>query len=340
MSVRVAVIGCGIMGSDHARILAEELPGTELRVACDTLADRARKVAEDCGAQDFATDPMEVISRRDVDAVLIASLDESHPPLTMAAIAAGKPVLCEKPLAPGADECLEIVDTEIRSGRQLVSLGFMRRFDPSYSEMKAVLAEGKLGRIIMMHNLHRNVQAPGHFTGQMAITNSATHEFDVARFVLETEYSAVSAFQPKLGESENGAPVFVVLETVDGPLVTIEVNNDATYGYDVRGELIGRNGSVSLNAPVHSRLNLELMSLEHYPKDWRPRFRDAYRLQNKDWIRSVQSGRPSGTAANAWDGYCATAVAEAGVRALSSGKKIAIKPLGMPAFYREQRSSQ
>ena len=163
MSVRVAVIGCGIMGSDHARILADELPGSELRVACDTLADRARKVAEDCGAQDFATDPMEVISRKDVDAVLIASLDDSHMSLTLAAIAAGKPVLCEKPLATDSGECLEIIDSEIRSGRQLVSLGFMRRFDPPYSEMKTALADGKLGRAIMMHNLHRNVQAPSHF---------------------------------------------------------------------------------------------------------------------------------------------------------------------------------
>ena len=328
------------MGSDHARILAKELPGTELRVVCDALVDRARNVAEDCGAGDFATDPMEVISRKDVDAVLIASPDESHPPLTLAAIAAGKPVLCEKPLAPGTGKCLEIIEAEIRAGRQLVSLGFMRRFDPPYSEMKAVLAEGILGPAIIMHNYHRNVQAPGNFTGQMAITNSATHEFDIARFVLETEYSAVSVFQPKLGESENSAPVFIVLETVDGPLVTIEVNNDATYGYDVRGELIGRKGSVSLNAPVHSRLNLELMSLEHFPEDWRPRFRDAYRLQNKEWIRSVQVGRPSGTAANAWDGYCATAVAEASVKALCSGKVVSIEPAKMPAFYQEQRRSQ
>ncbi len=65
-----------------------------------------------------------------------------------------------------------------------------------------------------------------------------------------------------------------------------------------------------------------LMSLEHYLKDWRPRFRDAYRLQNKDWIRSVQVGQPTGIAANAWDGYCATAIAESGVSALSVARKL------------------
>ena len=328
------------MGSDHARILAEELPGAELRVACDTLAGRARKVAEDFGAHDHATDPMTAISRKDVDAVLIASVDESHATLTLAAIAAGKPVLCEKPLAPGADECLGIVDTEIRTGRHLVTLGFMRRSDGTCAAMKAALSGGRLGRATMMHNVHRNVEAPGHFTERMAITNSATHEFDVARFVLETEYSAASVFRPKLGESGGVAPVLVVLETVDGPLVTIEVSNDAAYGYDVRGELTGTKGAVSFSAPTCSRLSFELMSVESYPKDWRPRFRDAYRLQDKDWIESVRTGRPSGTAANAWGGYCATAVAEACVRALSNGEKVAVKPVTIPAFYRGQGSTR
>ena len=335
MSVRVALIGCGVMGSDHARILAEELPGTELQVVCDTRVDRARKVAEDFGARDFATNPVEVILRKDVDSVLIASLDESHPTLTLAAIAAGKPVLCEKPLAPCADKCLEIIDTEIQTGRQFVTLGFMRRFDPSYSEMKTALTDGKLGRAIMMHNIHRNVQSPGQFTGQMAITNSATHEFDVARFVLETEFCAVSVFQPKLGDSARAAPVFIVLETVGGPLVTIEINTDATYGYDVRSELVGMQGSISLKAPVYSRLNLALMSVQHYSNDWRPRFRDAYRLQNKEWIQSIQAGLPSRSAANAWDGYRATAVAEAGVKALMSGRKVSIAADRVPAFYQE-----
>ncbi|HSM42303.1 MAG TPA: Gfo/Idh/MocA family oxidoreductase [Afifellaceae bacterium] len=335
MTVRIAVVGAGIMGSDHARIVAEDLPGATLQVVCDASAERARAAADAHGAKDVASDPMAVIGRADVDAVLIASPDRTHAPLSIAAIEAGKPVLCEKPLAPDSADCLRVIEAEVKSGRRLVQVGFMRRFDPSYTEMKAALSDGAIGRAIMMHNFHRNVEAPAGFTGQMAITNSAPHEFDVARFVLDTDYLAVSAFQPTgVDASQTGAPVFMVLETAGGQLVNIEINNNAAYGYDVRGDLVGETGSVFLNAPVHSRINKALQAIEHYPTDWRPRFAEAYRLQNKAFLRFVETGEPSPVAANAWDGYCATMVAEAGVRALAEGRKVTVELAEKPAFYR------
>ena len=103
----------------------------------------------------------------------------------MAAIKAGKPVLCEKPLAPASAECLRVIDAEVRGGKRLVQVGFMRRFDPSYADMKAVLQSGTVGQPLMFHCFHRNVSAPPWFTSIMAITNSAPHEFDIARWLLE-----------------------------------------------------------------------------------------------------------------------------------------------------------
>ncbi|WP_296736489.1 Gfo/Idh/MocA family oxidoreductase [Mesorhizobium sp.] len=335
MTVRIAVIGAGIMGADHARIIAGDLPGAVLQVVCDASPERARMVAEECGARDIATDPLATIARSDVDAVLIASPDETHAALTLAAIRAGKPVLCEKPLAPNSADCLRVIEAEMRAGRPFVQVGFMRRFDPSYAEMKALLDDGTLGRAVLMHNFHRNVSAPANFTGLMAITNSAPHEFDVARFVLDTDYTSISAFQPAgVDASRAGAPVFMVLETAGGQLVNIEVNNTAAYGYDVRGELVGEKGSVFLNAPVHARINVGLKSLERYAPDWRPRFAEAYRLQNKAWLRFVETGMPWPVAANAWDGYRATLTAEAGVKALSNGARAVIERAERPAFYR------
>jgi myo-inositol 2-dehydrogenase/D-chiro-inositol 1-dehydrogenase len=334
MTIRVALVGAGIMGADHARILAEDVPGAELQVVCDASEERARLVADSCGAKDAAADPVAVIGRRDVDAVLIASPDDTHAPLTLRAIELGKPVLCEKPLASTADECLRVIDAEVKTGKQLVHLGFMRRFDPAYTEMKQALTDGTLGRAIMMHNFHRNVESPGFwFTGSMAISNSAPHEFDVARFVLDTDFKAVSVFQSERGD-DMAAPVFIVLETTGGQLVNIEINNNAAYGYDVRGELVGETGSIVLNAPAATRLNAALRSSEAYAPDWRPRFAEAYRLQNRAWIRAVETGVPSRIAANAWDGYCAAVVAEAGVRALNEGRKVAVEHPTMPELYR------
>ena len=293
MTIRVALIGAGVMGADHARLISCDVPGAEVRVVCDVSRASAQRVAEANGLRDVETDPGATISRKDIDAVLIASPDATHAELAIAAIKLGKPVLCEKPLAVTAAEGLAVVEAERAFGRRFVQVGFMRRFDPSYVEMREALRSGRIGKAVMMHNFHRNVRAPGGFTGAMAITNSAPHEFDAARFVLDTEVTAVSAFEP--GVETRGAcnPVLLVMETAGGHLVTVEVNNDAAYGYDVRGELVGTEGSVSLAWHPPSRLDKDLVSGVSYPDDWRPRFREAYRAQDQAWIRSIQSGAPA-----------------------------------------------
>lgn len=332
MTIRVGLIGAGIMGADHARILSSQIPGAKLQVICDADAARARAVADETGAVNVSGDPMAVVNARDVDAVLIASPDHTHAPLTLACLAARKPVLCEKPLSPDSRECLSVIATEVRLGKRLVQVGFMRRFDPAYTQMKAALESGVIGPALMMHNFHRNVSAPANFTGQMAISNSAPHEFDIARFVLETEYASISVFRPDFRDAgKTGAPVFMVLKTVSGQLVNVEINNNAGYGYDVRGELVGEKGSVALRAPVWSETNVSLTRGESYAADWRPRFAEAYRLQNQAWIRSIAAGKPAG--ASAWDGYAATLVAEAGVAALESGAAVAVKPAEKPPLY-------
>jgi myo-inositol 2-dehydrogenase/D-chiro-inositol 1-dehydrogenase len=106
MSLRIGIIGAGVMGADHARIFAEEVPGTILQAICDADQSRAKKVAESTGARNVVSDPYAIINDKSVDAVLIAAPDRFHAPLTLACIAAGRPVLCEKPLSQEMKECL------------------------------------------------------------------------------------------------------------------------------------------------------------------------------------------------------------------------------------------
>ncbi|MCL4068402.1 Gfo/Idh/MocA family oxidoreductase [Pseudomonas sp. GX19020] len=335
MTVRIGIIGAGIMGADHAKIFAEDLPGAELRLVVDASADRAETLARAYGAG-AGTDADALIARADIDAVLIASPDFTHAPLTKACLEAGKPVLCEKPLSPFSAECLQVMETEIAGGVQRVQLGFMRRFDQSYQEMRSALRDGLIGRAVMMHNFHRNVANPAtDFTADMAITNSAPHEFDVTRFVLGTDFVAVTAFSPQLANGRVG-PVVMVLETDRGQVVTIEVNNNAAYGYDVRGELVGETGAVSLSAPLHSRIDRGLQQVTTYAADWRPRFAEAYRRQNRAFIDFVRSGVFPADGANAWDGYAASVIAEAGVTSLKEGRRVVVEMIAQPDFYRKR----
>ena len=334
---RIAIIGAGLMGEDHARIVAEDLSGATLQVICDMDQARARSVADAIGAADISNEPEAVIGRADVDAVIVASPDFTHAPLSKACIAAGKPVLCEKPLSQSSDECLEVIEAERNAGKQLVMLGFMRRYDQSYIEMRDALISGRLGRALMMHNFHRNVETPAaDFTGAMAITNSAPHEFDVVRQVLGTEFTSITAHQPRRSDALV-APVVMVLETNDGQLVTIEVNNNAAYGYDVRAELVGEAGSIAMNNVAYTRTDMKLATSTRYDADWRGRYHEAYVRQNRDFLRFIETGAFPEIASDCWDGYCAAIVAEAGAKALETGQKQPVTMIPKPEFYQAKK---
>ncbi len=321
------------MGADHARIFAEELPGASLQVICDNEGATARRIADEFGAVDIATDAESVILRPDVDAVVLASPDFTHAPLSMACIAAGKNVLCEKPLSQSPEECQLVMRAEAEAGQKYIQLGFMRRYDRSYIEMKEANFSGSLGRVLMMHNFHRNVETPAlDFTGAMAITNSAPHEFDVIRYVMGTEFTSISAWQPKRSD-DLVAPVIMVLETKDGQIVNIEVNNNAAYGYDVKAELVGEKGTISTNEVTHTRINSALQNSTSYDVDWRTRYAEAYRQQNRDFLTFVETGVFPEICSDSWDGYCASLVAESGANALKNNRKIAINMIAKPEFY-------
>lgn len=333
MSIRIAVIGAGLMGADHAQIVATQLANASLQVVCDMDAGRAKSVADQYGAADISNDPEGVIARADVDAVIVASPDFTHAPLSIAAIKAGKKVLSEKPLSQSSRECQTVMEIEQQAGAKHVMLGFMRRFDQAYVEMRQALVSGAVGRPLMMHNFHRNVETPAaDFTGAMAITNSAPHEFDIVRHVLNTEFTSISAQQARRSDAVV-APVVMVLETEDGQLVTVEVNNNAAYGYDVRAELVGEAGSIAMNNVAYTRTDISLASSTRYDADWRARYAESYRRQNAAFLSFVETGVFPEIGSDCWDGYCAAVVAEAGAKALETGQKMPIEMMAKPEFY-------
>ena len=332
MTVPIGIIGTGVMGADHARTLANQVAGVRLRALTDADQARAKSIADEVGAETVAADPMAIIADKKVDAILIGSHDNTHRELTLACLAAGKPVLCEKPLAPTSQEAQDVVNAEVKAGRRLVQVGYMRRFDPAYTEMKETLKSGKLGQPLFFHCVHRNLSAPPWFDSKMAISNSAVHEIDICRWLLEEEIATIQVFQPATSNpNATVSPVFLVMRTSNGKLVNVENNNNGGYGYDVKGELACEKGAVSLRAPINSEVSFGQVQGTGYPADWRPRFAAAYRLQLQAWVKSVETGKPAG--ASAWDGYVASAVGEAGLEALATGGTSSVTLAARPGFY-------
>ena len=125
----------------------------------------------------------------------------------------------------------------------------------------------------------------------------------------------------------------MVLETVDGQIVNIEINNNAAYGYDVRAELVGEAASIATNHVAFTRTDRALTTGTAYEADWRGRYAEAYRRQNRAFLRFVQTGAYPETASSAWDGYAASVVAETGARALKQGVKLPVEMIIKPEFY-------
>ncbi|QDY70616.1 Gfo/Idh/MocA family protein [Qingshengfaniella alkalisoli] len=316
-SVRVGVIGAGVMGGDHARLFGGSIRGANLAAVADPDASRAVAVA---GAAPVFTDPAELISAPDIDALVIASPDSTHHDLVLACISAGKPVLCEKPLATDSAACLEIVEAEARSGRDLVHVGFMRRFDPMYRELKDTLMSGAIGTPRVVHNKHRNLYAPDWFTPSMAITNSYVHEIDVIRWLLDAEYTQGSVLMTPAGDGiPAGDPILVTMQTTGGAVSSTEVNMNAGYGYHVHCEIVGTQGTVEMALPAIIRTRTHGSEQSAFPENWIPRFSDAYRLQNQAWIDAILTGGKMIGGATAWDGFVATTIAEQLVSVANTG---------------------
>jgi myo-inositol 2-dehydrogenase/D-chiro-inositol 1-dehydrogenase len=315
-SIGIGVIGAGVIGAEHARILACEASGAHLVAVADADLARAEMAARGAKAM---TDAEALIANPAVEAVLIASPDATHHRIVLAAIAAGKPVLCEKPLATSTAECLEIVEAEARCGRQLVQTGFMRRFDPAYREMKAAIDDKSLGAVRILHCQHRNAAAPSWFTGAMAVTNSLVHEIDVCRWLLSTEYSAVTVIP--CPSEESGDPAMFIFETAAGSLVSVEVFMNAAYGYHVHAEAVCAGGTIGMAHPALTHTRRNGAQEGPFPANWVPRFRDAYRIQNQAWIDGIRSGTPAADGSTAWDGLVATCLADQIVTAMTTRER-------------------
>ncbi|GAA1646050.1 Gfo/Idh/MocA family protein [Actinoplanes couchii] len=327
---RIGIIGTGIMGTDHARLLTEAVSGAVVAGVFDLDTERAAGAAASSGGARVFADPYELISDGGIDAVLIASSDATHEAFVLACIEAGKPVLCEKPLAPTVEGCARILEAETAHGSRLVTVGFMRRYDPGYTDLKTLLKDGAVGAPLMLHNVHRNPAAVPGLPDAAVITNSAVHELDVTRWLFDEEIVEVTVHRPRATAQGGGTqdPQFLILRTASGVLSDVEIFVNARYGYEVRCELVAEAGTVTLDAPPPTSVRRGGLHARELPGDWRPRFAEAYRLELQDWIDGTGGG------ATAWDGFAATFVAQACVAALESGERHSVDLPPVPALYR------
>ncbi|WP_425506510.1 Gfo/Idh/MocA family protein [Streptomyces rectiverticillatus] len=330
----VAVIGTGRMGSDHVRRIDEAISGARVAAVIDVDGERAEKVARGVPGCAAYTDAAAAMDAPGVDAVLIASPGPAHEAALLAALARDLPVLCEKPLTPDAASALRVLDAEVRLGHRRVQVGFMRRYDAEYVQLKALLDGGALGRALMLHCRHRNVATPPGFTEAMMINDSVVHEIDATRWLLGQEITAVSVVKPAPSSAAPDAlsdPQLVILETSGGAVADVEIFVNCGFGYQVQCEAVAERGSARLGDAHGLYVNAAGRWGGAVAQDYVDRFRDAYDREVQHWVDTTRRGVTEGP--SVWDGYAAAAVCEAGVRAQSSGTRTEIDLAPRPPLY-------
>ena len=244
--LKIAVLGVGMMGAFHVEALSKRVRGAQVTVVNDYVADKASELAEGIGTR-VEADPIAAIKDPDVDAVLIASPGDAHAAQLSACLDRGIPVLCEKPLTTDIASAYAIVRKEKALGKQLIQVGFMRRFDTEYASLQKLIADGGLGRPLMVHCVHRNPAVGDHFNSEFMIRDSVVHEVDSVRFLLGEELTSVEVIK---GAATSSAPhgthdpMLVIFQTESGAIVTDEIFVRSGVAYEVRTEVVGEKGSV------------------------------------------------------------------------------------------------
>ncbi|AXT84465.1 inositol 2-dehydrogenase [Aeromicrobium sp. A1-2] len=328
MSLRIGVIGAGAMGADHIRTLTSSVPSARVSEVYDFDTGTARAAARPAFA-DVVSSAEALIDSSSVDAVIIASPDHTHADLVRACLDAGKHVLCEKPLAVNPEESRSVVDAEVAGGRRLVQVGFMRRYDPGYTELRDELRSGRLGDVRLVHHVHRNASSHTSATDAGIVTGSMIHELDTVRWLLDDEVAEIEIVSPVTEGLRD--PQLATIRMSRGTIVSAEVFVNASYGYDIRCEVVGTSGTAELR-PL-ARISTRRAGAESTAirDDFVAHFATAYRLELASWVEDTLRDTVRGP--SAWDGHVANVIASAGVASLVVGGRQPVHTGDRPDLY-------
>lgn len=328
VQLRVGVVGIGRMGAIHARHLAGSVAGAKLAAVADVDRERLEAFAAELGVKGY-TDYHEMLASADVDAIVIAGPTDQREAMLEAAIGSGKPVFCEKPLAPTM-EGVRRIKAEVAKANAFVQLGFMRRFDPGYAAARRRIEEGVIGEVVGVHSMTRDPKLPPfeYIASSGGIyADLAIHDFDIVRFLTGDEVTSVYAIggvykYERLHEVGDIDNTFCSLKFARGAMGTVHGSRNAVYGYDVRAEVYGTEGAIRIGydreTPI---LLLDQRGASHdYVPFFFERFQSAYRLELEAFVDAVLRQAPPPVSVD--DGEKALAIAQAALLSLQTGRPV------------------
>ena len=333
MTVRLAVLGAGRIGANHAEIVARRVPGAELAVIADPVAGAAERAAAELDVPAWTTDTAEALRRDDVDAIVIAAPARSHTDLVVEAARAGKHVFVEKPMAVTLADADRAVEAAANAGVTL-QVGFNRRFAPGFAAARAAVDEGRVGTPHLLRSVTRDPGPwngdPGRVPPWTIFLETLIHDFDALCFLNPgREPRRVHAVADALIRPDAKVNGFldaaVVTVTFDGGAIGVaEASFSALYGYDVRGEVFGSAGMATVGSAAATDLAIHDVTGIHADTARRDTdlLRSSYIAEFTAFVDAVHGG--TGAVVDGHDARRALTVALAAIESVRTGASVEV----------------
>jgi myo-inositol 2-dehydrogenase/D-chiro-inositol 1-dehydrogenase len=333
--LRVGIVGLGRLGKRHAQNLAYRVAGASLAAACSPLDDERAWAREALPAPRVYDDYHALLEDRDVDAVWLVTPSALHAQQIIDALRAGKHVFCEKPLSLDLAECERVIEEAQRHPHLQATIGFMRRFDPSYRDAFGKIEAGAIGRPFLVRSQTCDQNDPDGFFVRFAPTSGGifldctVHDIDVARWLLgmpkakRVYASGTVALHEGLrefGDVDNGV---AICEFEGGRLAMFYASRTLAHGNDTSSEVIGTAGSLFIGRNPRAN-RVEIADATGIRNECTPtffdRFEDAFLCEAQAFVAAVKSGAQTG--ASLADAMEATRVGSALRESLASGRAV------------------
>ncbi|MCX6034958.1 MAG: inositol 2-dehydrogenase [Chloroflexi bacterium] len=333
--IKIAVIGTGRMGSVHVRNIARLIPEADLVAICDIRLEVAQAVADELGIRRVVKDYHELLADKDIETILIATSTNTHAFIMKDVAAASKHIFCEKPLALNLAEIDEALAAVEKAGVKL-QVGFNRRFDKSFRQVREIVASGEIGRPCILRITNRDPEVPAmefmRVSGGMFL-DMTIHDFDMARFQvgeIDEVYAAGGVLiEPELKEFGDIDTNVVTLKFANGAVGAIDNSRKAAYGYDQRLEVFCSNGTAMANNESENTAvkgNADGFRSAKLPHFFMQRYAPCYVDEVRQFIECVRDDKPTPTTGK--DGRAAVVLGYAAGKSLRENRPVKVSEIG------------
>ncbi|WP_122857709.1 Gfo/Idh/MocA family oxidoreductase [Pseudomonas viridiflava] len=331
-TIRLGLIGAGRMGSFHGLTAARHIPGASLTAIADPSHAHATRLAAELGVQKVYSDPQQLLDDPDIDGVLIAAPARSHAELVIKAARAGKSVFCEKPMAITLEEADRAI-AAAADARVTLQVGFNRRFAKSFRTAHLDVVAGRIGTPQLLRSLTRDpaLNNPAASPQWVIFLETLIHDFDTLRYLnpgaeaVEVFVMADALIAPEFKANGFLDTAVVTVRFDNGAIAVAEESFQAVYGYDVRGEVFGSAGMLSMGSVNESDLLRYLATgvqadTQRMDTDL---LRDAYVAELNHFVGCMRSGEKP--MASGEDARAALAIARACIESFQQGKAVRVQ---------------